>query len=99
MEIHDNEDEEKDALREMCEGEFKMDEKSGRLMEYVAANLKVADFMNCLSEEMWLREVLKDVSSPNAFIRQRALAMWGKYQGFLGSKKERHEPIKEVDFQ
>lgn len=99
MDVHDNEDEEKDALREMAEGEFKLNEKQGRLMEYVAANLKVEEFMACLSEEMWLREVLKDVAHQNPFIRQRALAMWGQYQGYLGKKKGKAEPVREVDFE
>jgi len=99
MELHDNEDEEKDALAEMAKGEFKLNDKQGRLMEYITANLKIEDFLNCLSEEMWLREVLKDVASPNPFIRQRALGMWGKHQGYLGDKKTKDKVIKDVEFE
>ena len=100
MEIHDNEDEEKDALREMAEGEFKVNEKGKRILEYIAANISIEDFATSLSEEVWLREVLKDVSSQNAFIRQRAIAMWGQYMGWLGKKqKKEQEAHGEVEFQ
>lgn len=99
MEVHDNEDQEKDALREMAEGEFKINDKGKRILEYVAANLSIEGFMESLSEEIWLREVLKDVSSPNAFIRQRAIAMWGQYMGWLGKKTKEKEEIKDVEFQ
>ena len=100
MDVHQDEDEERDALEELAKGEFKINEKQGRLMEYIAANLKVEDFMNALSEEMWLREILKDVGSTNSFVRSRALSMWGQYQGWLGKGKGKAKEVaQDVDFE
>lgn len=99
MEVHDNEDEEKDALRELAEGEYKVNEKGKRILEYVAANISIEGFMETLSEEVWLREVLKDVSSTNPFIRQRAIGMWGQYMGWLGKKQKKENPVHDVDFE
>lgn len=100
MDVHDNEDAEKDALREMAEGEYKVNDKGKRILEYVSANISIEGFMESLSEEIWLREVLKDVSSPHPFVRQRAIAMWGQYMGWLGKKnKAGKEEVKDVEFE
>lgn len=101
MEIHDNPEAERDALRDMAEGEFKVNDKSKRVMEYIAANISIEDFASALTEEIWLREVLKDVSSTNAFIRQRAIGMWGQYMGWLGKKqkKDSEDVVKDVQFE
>lgn len=90
-----------DALLAMAKGEYKFDDKSRRLMEYIRANLPVEGFAELLKnsgEEVWLREILKDVGSPNPFVRMNALRMWGQYGGWL---KKAHGPAAkraEVDF-
>ena len=99
MEIHEDEAAEGDALRDLAKGEFKLNDKQGRLMEYITANLKIEDFINCLSEEMWLREVLKDVGSDSPFVRMNALRMWGSHQGFLSKKNKGQEAVRDVEFE
>ncbi len=98
MEVHDDETAEGDALRELAAGEYKLAEKQERLRSYIKAGIPISDFIAELSEDMWLREVLKDLDSTNPFVRTQALRMWGSYQGFLGKKGQKQEPKIDVEF-
>lgn len=99
MEVHDTPESERDLLNEKAGEEFKLNEKQGRLMEYIAANLKIEDFMNALSEEMWLREVLKLAQSQDEYVRLNALRMWGNSLGHLGKKGKKNDVNREVEFE
>lgn len=101
MDVFKDEADEKDSLEQLAKGEYKFDDKSKRLLEYIKANLPVEGFAELLKhngEEVWLREILKDVGSTNPFVRMNALRMWGQYSGWL--KKAGGAPAKrqEVDF-
>lgn len=98
MDVQQDPEAEADALKLMAAGEFKINDQQARIMDYIRANLKIEEFAACLSEEMWLREVLKDVESPNGFIRSRALSMWGQYAGWLKKNQAKKEERHEVEF-
>jgi hypothetical protein len=97
MEAFEDEAHEQEMLARVEKDGLRINQVQGNLMEYITANLKIEDFMRCLSEEMWLREVLKDVASNNSFVRSRALSMWGQHQGWLG-KKNKKEANYDVEF-
>lgn len=99
METHDSEDSERDLMSERAAEEFKLNDKQGRLMEYIAANLKIEDFRHALSEEMWLREVLKLAQSDDPYVKLNALRMWGNHMNHLGKKGKGAEMPKEVEFE
>lgn len=98
MDVHLNEEAEDDALREMAKGEFKLDDKGQRVLEYIKNNLSIKDFAESLSEEMWLREVLKDVQSENPFVRSSAIRMWGQYANYLKKNQKGEARKVEVEF-
>jgi hypothetical protein len=99
MDTHDDEQAEAEALREAAEHEFKINGKQERLAKYLAEGLKIEGFLDILSEEMWLREIIKDAMSPNAFVRSRALSMWGQYHGWLGKGKSKKDIKHDVEFE
>lgn len=99
MDIHDDEETEREELREKAEHEFKINDKQDRLAKYIAEGLKIEGFLALLSEEMWLREIIKDAMSPNPFVRTRALSMWGQYQGWLGKGKAKGQEKADVEFE
>lgn len=86
MEIRENEfDDVIDPdLKERAEHEYKLNEKQRRLMEYVKANIPISGFAEVLTEELWLREILKDVDSENPYVRTRALSMLGQFLKITG---------------
>lgn len=80
-------------------GEYALNNKQERLLEYIRQNIPVSGFLDVLSEDMWLREVLKDVDSKVPSVRGNALRMWGQYQGFLHSKGAKPGPRKVIEFE
>jgi len=87
------------VLQEQAEHEYKIDEKQQRIMEYVRQDIPISGFAEALTKELWLREVLKDVDSPDPRVRSRALHMLGQYMGILGANKPGAKPKQvEVDF-
>ncbi len=72
------------TLVEKAEHEYKLNEKQRRMMEYVKANIPISGFAEVLTEELWLREILKDVDSENPYVRTRALSMLGQYLKITG---------------
>jgi len=99
MDVYKDEGDE-DALNELAKGEYKFDDKSKRMMDYIKANLPIEGFSELLknSEEVWLREVLKDVASTNPFVRMNALRMWGQYCGWLKKAAGPAAKKQEVEF-
>jgi hypothetical protein len=99
MDVYNDEADE-DALRQMAKGEYKLDDKSVRMMDYIKANLPIEGFAELLknSEDIWLREVLKDVASTNPFVRMNALRMWGQHCGWLKKSGGPAAKRQEVDF-
>lgn len=95
METRENEFED-DALipdlSEQAEHEYKLNEKQRRLMQYVKQNIPISGFAEVLTEELWLREILKDVDSENPYVRTRALSMLGQYLKILGSNGKKGAP-------
>lgn len=96
--IEDKFDDEGD-LREAAEHEYKLNEKQRRLMQYVKQNIPVSGFAEVLTEELWLREILKDVDSENPYVRTRALSMLAQYLKITGpNAKGSGIKHKEVEF-
>ena len=105
MEIRENEFDDPlldPDLKERAEHEYKLNEKQRRLMEYVKANIPISGFAEVLTEELWLREILKDVDSENPYVRTRALSMLGQFLKITGpnSGKGKHAAERaEVEFE
>ena len=68
------------------------------LLQKVMEELPLAALIPVLSEEIWVREVLKDVSSRIPGVRTKALEMWGKHLGLLQAKVGKSAGRKEVEF-
>ncbi len=98
MDVHLNDESEEDALREMAKGEYKSDDRGARILEYIKNNLPIREFAEALNEEMWLREVLKDVQSDNPFVRSSAIRMWGQYANYLKKNQKGETRKTEVEF-
>lgn len=88
-----------ELLKEQAEHEYKLDEKQQRMMDYIRQNLPIAGFAEVLTKELWLREVLRDIDSPDPRVRTRAIHMLGQYLGILGQAKAGAKPkAVDVDF-
>ncbi len=99
MEIRENEfDDAIDSdLTEQAQHEYKLNDKQRRLMEYVKQNIPVSGFAEVLTEELWLREILKDVDSPNPYVRTRALSMLGQYLKVTGPNAKSGKGVGHVE--
>lgn len=85
-------------VREAASSEFKLDEKGRRAVEYIKANIAISGFAELITEELWLREILKDVDSTNPFCRTRALSMLAKYLN-IGGKGNKKDVKVDVEFE
>jgi hypothetical protein len=87
-----------DATRKAKE-EFGFNKKQERALDYIRKNIPISGIADILTEDLWLREVLKDVDSPNPSTRSKALEMVGKFIGALGGKGAKAGPRKLVEFE
>lgn len=77
---------------------FKFDNQLSDALEYIRNNLPITGFAPLLGEDLWLREVLKDMEpgepcerckvKANA-ARTKALVLLGEWLGVLGSKSKK----------
>ena len=87
---------------------FKLDEKQQEAINFIRQNLPISGFSQLLGEELWLREILKDLEGSNCRVckrscgpaRTKALQLLGEWLGILGSKakkKSKREVIFDED--
>jgi len=83
---------------ERAKHRFKIEEKQADALELIRKNLPIAGFAQLLGEELWLRELLKDLEGkePCKFCkatcsaaRTKALCLLGEWLGVLGSKAKK----------
>lgn len=76
---------------------FKIEDKQAEALSYIRQNLPIAGFKELLGEDLWLREVLKDLApmEPCKFCkakvsasRSKALQILGEWLGILGNKSK-----------
>ena len=72
---------------ERASHEYKLDAKQARVVEWIRKNLPIAGFANLIGEELWLREIIKDLEKPGP-ARSQALKMLGEYLGVLGKRTQ-----------
>lgn len=90
---------------ERAKHEYGLDEKQARALLYIRKGLPISGFTAVLTEELWLREVLKDLESSQcrecrkfySAARSKALQLLGEYQGIIGSKNKK-KTKREVTF-
>lgn len=80
---------------ERASQEYKLDEKQARMLLYIKKNLPISGFSEVLTEELWLREVLKDIDRVG-FARTQALRMLGEYLGILGKRVPKSKSVNVV---
>ena len=75
-----------------------LEQSHQELIARVLSEVPLAQLREILSEELWVKEVLKDVDSRIPSVRTKALELWGKYLGLLQQKSKAGSKIKEVEF-
>jgi len=84
--------------QELAEHEYKLDKKFAKARKYISQGIPIKGFSDLLNEEVWLREILKDIENGSASIRSRALIMLGQYLGILSDKRKKsHRPVIEIN--
>ena len=76
---------------------FKMDSKQMEAIEYIRKNVPIAGFSQLLGEELWLRELLKDLEGKACPAcsrtagpgRSKALQLLGEWLGVIGNKAKK----------
>lgn len=79
--------------------EFGFNKKQERALEFIKANIPISGVADILTEDLWLREVLKDVDSESPTVRSKALEMIGRYIGALGTRGAKPGRRKVVEFE
>lgn len=99
MQIHD--DLPDDLLNDLdkAKNEFGFFKKQERALEFIKKNIPIRDVADVLTEDLWLREVIKDVDSKYPATRSKALEMLGKYLGLLGARGAKPGARKHVEFE
>lgn len=77
---------------------FKFDNQLQDALDYIKANMPITGFAGLLGDDLWLREVLKDLDQPEpckfckvraGAARTKALVLLGEWLGILGSKAKK----------
>ena len=82
---------------ERAKHEFGLNEKEARALLMIRQGLPLKDFTRVLTEELWVREVIKDLeigkckycSRTAGPARTKALQLMGEWMGILGSKSKK----------
>ncbi len=85
--------------REKAARDFGFNRRQEKAIDYIRKNIPISGVADVLTEDLWLREVLKDIDSDNYSVRSKALEMLGKYIGVLGAKGRNPGPKKTVEFE
>ncbi len=76
---------------------FGLDQKQAEALKYIRDGVPLKNFADILSEEMWLRELLKDMEANQCKVckkfssagRSKALQMFAEWAGLLGSNSKK----------
>lgn len=71
---------------ERIKQQYGLQEEQAKMVGYILKNLPIGSIASKLTEDLWLREVLRDIHTSKGFPRTRALAMLGQYLGLLQKK-------------
>ena len=82
---------------ERAKHEYGLDDKQARALLFIRKGLPIKDFTAVLTEELWVREVLKDLEASTcrecrkhySAARSKALDLFGQYMGILGNKSKK----------
>ena len=82
---------------ERAQHRFKIETKQAEAMDLIRKGLPIADFAKLLGEDLWLRELLKDLESPCCKLckskvsaaRSKAIQLLGEWLGTIGSKAKK----------
>ncbi len=82
---------------ERAKAEYGLDDKQARALCYIRKGLPLRDFTAVLTEELWVREVLKDLEASTcreckkhySAARSKALTLFGEYMGIIGNKSKK----------
>lgn len=82
---------------ERAKHEYGLDDKQARALCYIRKGLPIRDFTAVLTEELWVREVLKDLEASTcreckkhySTARSKALQLFGEYMGIIGNKSKK----------
>lgn len=82
---------------ERAQHRFKFDAKQAEAIDFIRKNLPIAGFSQLLGEELWLRELLKDLEAPPCKVcghkagpaRSKAIQLLGEWLGCVGSKSKK----------
>ena len=82
---------------ERAKHRFKFDEKQSEAIAFIRQNLPIAGFSQLLGEELWLRELLKDLEGSDCKVcqkqsgpaRSKAIQLLGEWLGVIGSKAKK----------
>ena len=76
---------------------FKFDNQLSDALDYIRANMPITGFAGLLGEDLWLREVLKDLDTEPCShcqtragaARTKALVLLGEWIGVIGNKAKK----------
>lgn len=82
---------------ERAQRKYKLDAKQAEAIDLIRKGLPIADFSALLGEELWLRELLKDLQGTACKVckhtagpaRSKAIQLLGEWLGILGSKAKK----------
>lgn len=83
---------------EKAKRKFKFDTQLQDAQELIQKNLPITGFAHLLGEDLWLRELMKDLEQPEPCkfckvkahaARTKALALLGEWLGIIGNKSKK----------
>ena len=91
---------------ERAKNEFKFETKLQAALDYIRKELPIKGFADLLSEDLWLREVMKDLEGSKcrsckksySTARSKALQLYGEWLGMIGNKAKK-KSRREVSFE
>jgi len=83
---------------ERAKRKFGLETQLSEALDLIRKDLPIQNFSQLLGEDLWLREVLKDLAQPTpckfckatvSAARTKALSVFGEWLGILGSKSKK----------
>lgn len=82
---------------ERAQHKFKLDAKQSEALELIRKGLPIAGFTQLLGEDLWVRELVKDLEPPPCNVckhksspaRSKAIQLLGEWLGIIGSKSKK----------
>lgn len=69
---------------EQLQSEFKLDKKQAQAIGWIKKNVPISGFLSLITDELWVREIMKDIEEGRPQQRTAALKMLGEWLGTLG---------------